>query len=127
MYPPDRSQYTDFLTSEWNATRYLEMRDKTGKLVALSVTDVLDHGLSAVYTFFDPDETHRSLGVFAILYQIELAKQNQLPYVYLGYWIRQCQKMSYKTRYQPYQVLINERWVTVSKDLVKNANKHELL
>jgi len=127
MYPPDRSQYNDFLTTEWDATRYLEMREPSGKLVALSVIDVIDHGLSAVYTFFEPTEIRRSLGVFAVLYQIELAKQNQLPFVYLGYWIKQCQKMSYKTGYQPYQVFINEKWVTVSKDRHNNSARHELL
>lgn len=127
MYPPDRTQYIDFLTSEWGVTRYIEMRNSEQVLVALAVVDVLDNALSAVYTFFDPCETKRSLGVFAILYQLELAKENNLPCVYLGYWIRRCQKMSYKTNYRPYQVLINENWVTVTDSAPNNTLKHQLL
>lgn len=127
MYPPDRHQYVDFLTSEWDITRYIEMRDRNGKLLCLAVTDIIDNGLSAVYTFFDPEEVKRSLGVFAVLYQLELARQTQLPYLYLGYWIRRSQKMNYKSNYRPYQVLINDNWVTVTDDAPNNTIKHQLL
>lgn len=127
MYPASRSQYREFLTSEWGVTRYIEIRDPNRKLIGVAVTDALDHGLSAVYTFFDTNSEKRSLGTFAILYQIELAKQNRLPYLYLGYWIRKCQKMNYKTHYCPHQVMINQNWVTVKEPNPNNAAKMQLL
>jgi len=127
MYPPSRNQYRDFLTSEWDVTRYIEMRDPEQQLIALAVTDVLDHGLSAVYTFFEPEEDKRSLGMFGVLYQIQLARELKLPFVYLGYWIRKCQKMNYKTNYQPYQLMINQNWVTVAEYRKGNGAKNQLL
>ena len=121
MYPPSRTQYTDFLTSEWGITRYFELRDSTDKLIGVSVSDQLDHGLSAVYFFFDPSEEKRSLGRFNILFQIDWCRENGLPYVFLGYWIRDCRKMTYKTEYQPFQVYVQNAWITVS-DLKKNPS-----
>jgi arginyl-tRNA--protein-N-Asp/Glu arginylyltransferase len=111
MYPPSREQYEDFLSSEWGVTRYLEFRSG-GRLIGVAVSDHLDQGLSAIYTFFDPEEANRSLGVLAVLKQIELAGQFKLPYVYLGYWIRECAKMRYKTQYRPLQMFINSHWLT---------------
>ncbi len=111
MYPPSREQYDDFLSAEWGVTRYLEFRSKD-KLVGVAVSDQLDQGLSAIYTFFDPAESSRSLGVFAVLEQLKLAAQLGLPYVYLGYWIRECAKMRYKTQYRPLQMYINNHWLT---------------
>lgn len=113
MYPPSRAQYDAFLSREWGVTRYLEVRDR-GRLVAVAVCDRLNDGLSAVYTFFDSNEERRSLGVFGILAQIEEARSLGLSYVYLGYWIRQCRKMDYKTQYRPLEMLVNRRWVRVT-------------
>jgi arginyl-tRNA--protein-N-Asp/Glu arginylyltransferase len=113
MYPPSREQYEDFLSAEWGVTRYLEFRVHD-KLIGVAVSDQLDQGLSAIYTFFAPDEAGRSLGVLAVLRQIELAKQLKLPYVYLGYWIRDCTKMRYKTQYRPLQMFVNNHWLTFS-------------
>lgn len=110
MYPPTRAQYESFLSREWGVTRYIEYRCAEA-LVGVAVCDVLDDGLSAVYTFFADDLAPRSLGVFAILVQIEQAKRLGLSYVYLGYWIRESRKMAYKTQYRPLQMLINKRWV----------------
>ncbi|WP_086932345.1 arginyltransferase [Agarilytica rhodophyticola] len=112
MYPPSVQQYRDFLTSEWGITRYLEFRIEN-RLIAVSVCDLLDNGISAIYAFFDPNETKRSLGVFNILFQTQWAKELKLPFVYLGYWISKCKKMSYKVEYRPFQVLIENRWVVV--------------
>lgn len=113
MYPPSREQYASFLTSEWESTRYLEFRD-AGRLVALAVCDHLDDGLSAVYTFYDATLEERSLGKYAVLAQIELAKHLGLTYVYLGYWIKHCDKMNYKTNYRPLELLINRRWMRLN-------------
>ena len=114
MYPASKEQYRDFLTSEWGITEYIEFRDDNKKLIAVSVTDALVHGISAIYFFFDPEQDKRSLGTFNILHLIERAKQCQKPFVFLGYWIKACQKMSYKTKYQPFQVFVNNSWITVS-------------
>ena len=109
MYPPDREQYEAFLNSVWDCTLYFRFYDK-GQLVAVAVVDKLEDGFSAIYTFFDPDADRRSLCVFAILWQIEQAKVMGLDYVYLGYWIKDCQKMAYKSEYRPLQVYRNSRW-----------------
>lgn len=113
MFPPSRRQYSEFLTSEWGITRFIEYR-KGQTLLAVSVADELKEGLSAIYAFFEPGEDKRSLGVYNILAQIDWATKNDLSYVYLGYWIRNCQKMRYKVEYQPFQLLIDQRWMTVS-------------
>ena len=113
MYPPSRSQYTDFLSAEWGVTHYIEFRCESSQLVAVAVTDKLDNGLSAIYTFFDPAQSKRSLGVFSVLFQISWARKMKLPYVYLGYWIKNCKKMTYKIDYQPCQLLINGGWVSI--------------
>ncbi|MBU3070502.1 arginyltransferase [Aestuariicella sp. G3-2] len=113
MYPPSRDQYSSFLTREWGVTEYLEFRDQ-GRLVAVAVTDCMKNGYSAVYTFFDPTEERRSLGVYAVLWQIELTRRLNLDSVYLGYWIKHCSKMSYKTQYRPLELLIDNRWVRIN-------------
>jgi arginine-tRNA-protein transferase len=69
--------------------------------------------LSAIYTVFDPDMPERSLGVLSILQQIEFCRELDLPYLYLGYWIRDCDKMRYKTDYRPVELLVNNRWVAM--------------
>ena len=67
-----------------------------------------------MYTFFDPDYASRSLGHFAILSQIHEARERDLDYLYLGYWIRDCGKMNYKRRYKPLQAFIGDRWVELA-------------
>lgn len=111
MFPPSRQQYRDFLSAQWGSTRYIEFR-QASQLLAVAVCDQLDHGLSAIYTFYSADQDRRSLGTYAVLFQIEWARQLELDYVYLGYWIKQCQKMRYKSDYRPFQLFINNTWVT---------------
>ena len=111
MYPPSPEQYNSFLISEWADTCFFEFRVGE-KLIAVAVCDALSNGLSAVYTFFDPDAASRSPGSFAILWQIEEARRRHLPSLYLGYWIKNCQKMSYKIAYRPIELLINNEWMT---------------
>ncbi|WP_285274957.1 arginyltransferase [Halopseudomonas bauzanensis] len=113
MFPPSREQFQSFLVSEDAFCEFNEFR-LDGRLLAVAVTDRLNNGLSAVYTFFDPDESRRSLGRYAILWQIEQARRSGLPAVYLGYWIRNCRKMNYKTEYRPLEMLINQRWTRVN-------------
>lgn len=109
MYPATPEQFEAFIKTKTVDTRfYLFYQDS--KLLAVSVTDVLEHGLSAVYTFFDPDEAKRSLGIHAILHQIQKAKEFKLPYVFLGYWIKSCQKMTYKSNFRPLEMLIDGNW-----------------
>ena len=113
MYPPTPQQFESFLTQEWDLTHYYCFYQDT-RLLAVAVVDVMDNGLSAIYTFYDPEITNRSLGVYAVLWQIHRARELGLPSVYLGYWIKQCRKMSYKINYRPIELLVNGRWVTLT-------------
>lgn len=113
MYPPTPQQFESFLTQEWDLTHYYCFYEGA-RLLAVAVVDVMDNGLSAIYTFYDPDVTNRSLGVYAVLWQIHRARELGLPSVYLGYWIKQCRKMSYKINYRPIELLVNGRWVTLT-------------
>lgn len=81
-----------------------------GTLLAACLTDVLDDGVSMIYSFYDPDQTDRSMGTHMILAHIEWARRLGLPYVYLGYWIQNSEKMNYKARYQPAQVYTDDGW-----------------
>ena len=91
-------------------TRLLEYRRQDGALLAVSLTDVLEDGLSMTYSFFDPGESRRGLGNFMILDHIRHALSLALPHVYLGYWVEGCRKMSYKTRFRPLERLSREGW-----------------
>ena len=112
MFPASRKQYSEFLSTAWGTTHYLQFR-KNGTLVAIAVTDVLENAVSAIYTFFDPEEEKRSLGRYCILQQLQWAEELGVDYLYLGYWIKKCQKMSYKIDYRPFQLLINNAWITI--------------
>ncbi len=113
MYPPSYRQFEEFLSRQWGTTRYVGFRDKNRQLLSIAVVDCLHNGLSAMYSFFEPDHSKRSLGVFNILYQILWAREQSLPYLYLGYLINGCDKMQYKNQYRPYQILKGDQWVTV--------------
>jgi len=113
MDKPDVDSYISFLCDSSVETAFIEFRiDK--QLVAIAVTDWFDHGLSSVYTFFDPDLGARSLGVYCILWQIEEARRRKLPFVYLGYWIRHSSKMNYKTQYLPAEIFRHDRWLSIN-------------
>lgn len=113
MYPPSREQFATFLLRDLPFCVFVEFR-LAGRLLAVAVTDVLPNGLSAVYTFFDPAEQRRSLGRLAILWQIAEARRRDLPAVYLGYWIRDCRKMRYKSEYRPLELYVNRRWTLLT-------------
>lgn len=109
MDNPSPAQFRQFLFSRWSETLFLEIR-REDTLLAAACTDVIDDGLSAVYTFYDPDARDRSLGNFAILQQIEMANKLHLDWLYLGYWIDNSPKMAYKRRFQPLQGYIQDSW-----------------
>lgn len=113
MFPPSRGQFSTFLVSNLPYAFFYEMRVED-RLVGIAVTDVLPNGMSAVYTFYDPSEEKRSLGVFGILWQIAESRRLGLDAVYLGYWIKGCRKMSYKTEYRPIELFVNQRWVALA-------------
>jgi arginine-tRNA-protein transferase len=97
-------------------TRLVEYRQRgANALLAVALTDVLSDGLSMVYSFFDPEMGGRSLGTFMILDHIERAKRLNLPYVYLGYWVRGSRKMDYKSRFLPQQRLSPDGWVRATE------------
>jgi arginine-tRNA-protein transferase len=91
-------------------TGMVEFRDPADRLVGACLTDWLSDGLSAVYSFFTPEATQRSLGSWAILWLIGRAQALGLPYVYLGYWVPQSRKMAYKSRFRPSEVLTGGVW-----------------
>jgi arginine-tRNA-protein transferase len=109
MDEAEASDFRRFLTAPWSPTLFLEFRQGT-RLLGVAVTDVCLTGMSAVYTFFDPDETARSLGTFAILQQVELARRRGIPWLYLGFWIEGHPKMDYKRRYRPLQIRGPDGW-----------------
>lgn len=110
MYPATPEQFDAFIRSSTEGCQYFCFYLEE-KLIAVGVSDVLDAGLSAVYTFFDPGLTKRSLGNFVILWQIEQVRALGLDYLYLGYWIKDCAKMEYKSRFRPLEMLIEGSWV----------------
>jgi len=114
MDQDSREQYRHFLLQSNVDTRLIEFREN-GALRMVSILDKLQDGVSSVYTFFDPDVSGASFGTYNILWQIELCRRLDLPYLYLGYWIAHSRKMAYKIQFQPIQGLVDGRWQPVTE------------
>ena len=117
MANSNEKDYIKFLSSVWCNSIFVEF-SLDNEIIGVAVMDIFNTAASAVYTFFEPSFASRSLGVYAVLWQIEYAKTQQFDWLYLGYWIENCQKMAYKTNYQPLHGLINEQWQCLEKSSV---------
>lgn len=106
--------YESLIKADWSDSNLLEFRLED-KLVMVAVIDIFDDGVSAVYTFFDPDFPNRGLGVFGILSEIEHIKSLNLDWLYLGYWNPKTNKMSYKSNYQPMEFFDGQEWQWLKK------------
>jgi len=124
----DRESYQNFLLQSHVDSLLVEFREPLdivregqGVLRMVSVIDLLSDGLSSVYTFYDPDLPHASLGIYNVLWQIELCRKLDLDHVYLGYWIEHSRKMAYKTQYQPAHGLQDGIWRPLDKSVPDSA------
>ena len=101
--------YNDFLIKSNVKSKFIEFWD--GDLLKIvSIVDIVSDGISAVYTFYDPDDEKVSYGTYSIIWLINWCKAQQLKYLYLGYWIGECDKMKYKTNFKPYELYIKGYW-----------------
>ncbi|MCF6276056.1 MAG: arginyltransferase [Robiginitomaculum sp.] len=117
MAEMDFERYEMMVEDCASRTEIIEYRNADDRLIACCITDTLRDGLSMVYSFFDIDETKlshkRSLGNYMILDHINICKQASFSYLYLGYWVEQSPKMSYKAKFKPHQVLRKIGWCDI--------------
>jgi arginine-tRNA-protein transferase len=117
MDSDSREQYTHFLLQTHVDSRLVEFRE--GDILRMvCLIDVLDNGLSSVYTFYEPDLPGTSFGTYAILWQADQCRRLGLAYLYLGYWIRDSQKMAYKGLFRPLEILAQGRWEALPEEAV---------
>ena len=111
-------QYRNFLLQSHVDSTLVEFRE-AGALRMVSLIDILDDGLSSVYTFYDPDMPQASYGTYNVVWQIELCRRLELDYLYLGYWIGESGKMAYKANFRPLQGLVDGEWIVLPEILTK--------
>ena len=109
MANPLPQDYKNFLYSDWSDTFFLELRENN-RLLAVAVCDHVNSGLSAVYSYFDPELSNRSLGTFCVLKMIEQTELMELEHLYLGYLIHGSNKMRYKQFFKPLEIYIDNQW-----------------
>jgi len=122
MFPPDKDQFDSFIGQLYPFSKIIEF-SIGGNIVMVALCDALEDGYSAIYTFFDPDFRERGLGVYSALWQIEHCSSLGLPYLYMGFWIEACDKMSYKSNYKPNEIFHTNHWQPGSNT---RSNKSEL-
>lgn len=116
MDQDSREQYRHFLLQSNVTSKLIEFREGS-ELRMVSIVDQLPDGMSSVYTFFDPGVPGTSYGTYNILWQVEECRRLGLPYLYLGYWIKESRKMAYKVGFRPLQGLINSGWQPLAPSL----------
>lgn len=110
MCDEDPEKYTSFIESNFSNSKFICLYlDQT--LIGISVIDQFGGGLSAVYTFFDPEQSKRSLGTYVIMYLLKIAKLQHIPFLYLGYWVDGSPKMDYKRNFKPMQGYKDKQWI----------------
>ena len=119
MFPASKEQYQGFLIEGHDTHKFLELRDSENTLIGCCVVDVFYDGLSAIYSYFDPEQPRRSLGRYVVLALISQGQKLGLPHTYLGYWVKNSKKMNYKADYQPLEVFDGEIW----RKLISNESK----
>lgn len=111
----DRGSFDDFLYRSSTETIEMTYRDADNRLLAAGICDLTPTSVSTVYFYSEPDAAKRSLGTFGCLQEIELARRTARPHYYLGYWIAECGRMSYKVTYRPCEALgVDGRWREVA-------------
>ena len=113
-----RDQYSHFLLQSRVNSQLIEFRED-GLLRMISIIDILKDGMSSVYTFFEPNLRNTSFGIYNVLWQIEECKKLKLPYLYLGYWIKESRKMSYKANFRPIEGFIQGQWKVLTEQETK--------
>jgi arginine-tRNA-protein transferase len=114
---PTADDLERFLYQPCTETREFAYRDAAGRLMAVGICDVGDGAVSSVYFYFDPSAAARGLGTFGALYEIAWAAEREVPYYYLGYWVKGCATMDYKMSYRPAQLLCTDGiWRDVTRD-----------
>ena len=122
MATMDFADYAEMIERSPIETYLIEYRNAAQDLVAIMLVDEQDDGLSAVYSYFDITDSTRGFGTYMVLDMVKRTKVRGLNYVYLGYWVPECRKMAYKTKYRPYEVLTPEGWVEMSAEEIPRSN-----
>lgn len=117
MDEDDPEAYHRIFSSGW-ADTWMYCFKEGQQTVAVAITDHLENGISAVYTFYEPELAQNGLGTFAILQQIEQARKTNIPFVYLGYWVDGCDKMMYKNKFHPYQLFMTDEMEWKNEPLI---------